>query len=124
MGANMAVSSVGQLPAKLFDALAAGRPIVATNVNDAREVVADAGLIVPPSSPGELARAIRRFADDRDFARVCGERGRARAVACFSHAEGTTRLKAAIAQMSERSGEDGLIGERARAASGDEGAPR
>lgn len=46
----------------LIEAMAAGIPIVASDVPACREVLADghAGLLVPPSDPGALARALCR----------------------------------------------------------------
>ncbi len=42
----------------LGEAMAAGLPVIATEVGDARRVVGDAGVIVPPRDPAALARAI------------------------------------------------------------------
>jgi glycosyltransferase involved in cell wall biosynthesis len=50
----------------LIEAMAAGIPVVATNVPGIRDVVRDGqtGLLVPPFSSAELARAIGRVLDD------------------------------------------------------------
>jgi glycosyltransferase involved in cell wall biosynthesis len=50
----------------LIEAMAAGVPVVATDVPGIRDVVRHelTGLLVPVSSPTELARAIRRIAED------------------------------------------------------------
>jgi glycosyltransferase involved in cell wall biosynthesis len=50
----------------LIEAMAAGVPVVATNVPGIRDVVIDneTGLLVPPRSPAEIARAIRKIIDD------------------------------------------------------------
>ena len=50
-------------PLKLFDYMAAGVPIVATDLPTIREVLADGdtGLLVPPEDPAALAAAIRRL---------------------------------------------------------------
>ncbi len=47
----------------LIEAMAAGVPVVATNVEGIRDVVRadETGLLVPPAAPGELAEAIRRL---------------------------------------------------------------
>jgi glycosyltransferase involved in cell wall biosynthesis len=49
-------------PLKLFDYMAAGVPIVASDLPSIREVVTDgdSALLVPPDDPGALASAIRR----------------------------------------------------------------
>jgi glycosyltransferase involved in cell wall biosynthesis len=52
----------------IADYLAAGRPVIATDVANMAELVADAGLVVPARQPGELANALDRFtfgADER-----------------------------------------------------------
>jgi glycosyltransferase involved in cell wall biosynthesis len=57
-------------PIKLFEALAAGRPIVATDLPSSREVLEDGrqALLVAPGDPLALAGAIRRLIEDRDLA--------------------------------------------------------
>jgi glycosyltransferase involved in cell wall biosynthesis len=46
--------------------MSAGVPVIATNVPGIRDVVRDrvTGLLVPVGRPDEIARAIRRIADD------------------------------------------------------------
>jgi len=75
--------SRGQLPAKLFDAMAMARPVVATAVNDVREVLGEGGLVVPPADPDALADAIGRLAD-ATLRRRLGRNGRARLVERYS----------------------------------------
>jgi glycosyltransferase involved in cell wall biosynthesis len=50
----------------LIEAMAAGVPVVATNVAGIRDVICDqkTGLLVPVGSPQLLAEAIRRVLDD------------------------------------------------------------
>jgi glycosyltransferase involved in cell wall biosynthesis/GT2 family glycosyltransferase len=66
------------LPLALLEAMAVGRPIVATDVPGTRELVTDGqtGLLVRPDDPDQLANAIRRLLDDPDLARRLGEAGR------------------------------------------------
>jgi glycosyltransferase involved in cell wall biosynthesis len=47
-------------------AFGAGVPVIATRTGGLEDVVDDgvSGLLVPPESPGDLARAIERFADE------------------------------------------------------------
>ena len=53
-------ASLGQLPAKLMDAIAMGRAVVATDVGDAHRWLSDgAGICVPPGDVDALARALR-----------------------------------------------------------------
>ena len=68
------------LPMVLLEAMAAGRPVVATPVGGTPELVVDGetGLLVPPRDPGALAAALRRILDDRELAARLGEAGRRR----------------------------------------------
>jgi len=52
-------------PLKLFEYMAAGKPIVATNLPSAMEILTDGknALLVPPSDPGALADALHRLLD-------------------------------------------------------------
>ena len=49
-----------------LEAMARGCPVIATTAASIPEVVADAGLLVPPRSPEALAAAIRQLLDDPD----------------------------------------------------------
>lgn len=70
----------------VVEAMAAGRPVVATRVGGVPEVVVDGetGLLVPPEDPGALVAAIRRLLTDPDLAARMGEAGRRRAEVVFS----------------------------------------
>jgi len=61
--------------------MAAGKPVVATDIRGCREEVVDGvtGLLVPVRDPEALARAIVRILSDEDLARRMGEAGRRRA---------------------------------------------
>ena len=67
----------------LVESMAAGVPVVATNIPGYREVVRpDAeGLLVPPGNPLALSTAIRRILLDPKLAKRYSSAGRARAVA-------------------------------------------
>ncbi|HYF93310.1 MAG TPA: glycosyltransferase family 4 protein [Symbiobacteriaceae bacterium] len=81
----------------VVEAMAAGRPVVATRVGGVPEVVVDGvtGLLVPPEDPGALAGAVRRLLSDPDLAARMGEAGRRRAREVFS-ASRTAELTAAL----------------------------
>jgi phosphatidylinositol alpha-mannosyltransferase len=65
----------------LVEAMAAGLPVVASDIPGYDEVVADGidGLLVPPRAPVSLAEAIGRVLDDGALAARVGEAARARA---------------------------------------------
>jgi len=73
-------------PVKLFEYMAAGLPVVATDVEPWNAIIAQhrCGLCVPPGDPRALAAGIMRVLDDPGEARAMGERGRAAAVANYS----------------------------------------
>jgi starch synthase len=60
--------------------MAGGAPIVASAVGGIPEVLQDgvSGLLVAPSDPPALARALQRILDDHELARALGEAARAR----------------------------------------------
>lgn len=88
----------GQIPAKLFDAMAMARPVVASAINDIPEIASDAGLVVKPGDVGELASAIRRLAADADLRQRLGQNARAKFLARFTHDSGRQVLRAAVGQ--------------------------
>jgi glycosyltransferase involved in cell wall biosynthesis len=68
-------------PVALIEAMAAGRPVVATAVGGVPDVVQHehAGLLVPPSDPRAMAAALLRLARSPDERRRMGAAGRAAA---------------------------------------------
>jgi glycosyltransferase involved in cell wall biosynthesis len=82
------------LPMVLLEAMAAGRPVVATPVGGTPELVVDGetGLLVPPRDPEALAAALRRVLDDRELADRLGEAGRRRVSERFSLEAMTRRV--------------------------------
>lgn len=65
-------------PVKLFEYLAAGMPVVATDVPLWRDLLEThgCGVCVPPDSPRRLAEAMTSLLDDDGRARAMGERAR------------------------------------------------
>lgn len=70
--------TLGQVPAKLFDAMALARPIVSTAVSMIPEILGDCGVVVPPNDPAALRVAIRGLLDDPGRAAALGRRARER----------------------------------------------
>ncbi len=61
-------------PLALFEAMAAGRPVVSTSVDGCREVLEDgvSGLLVPPGDAAALAAALDRAVADPDLRAALG----------------------------------------------------
>jgi glycogen(starch) synthase len=68
------------------EAMAHGRPVVATSVGGLRDLVVDSetGLLVPPRDPAALRVALERLLGDEDLRRRLGAAARERAAAEFS----------------------------------------
>jgi glycosyltransferase involved in cell wall biosynthesis len=73
------------LPLSILEAMAAGLPVVATNVGGVPELVVEGetGFLVPPGDPKSLADAIARLLDDPALRRRLGAAGRARVAERF-----------------------------------------
>jgi glycosyltransferase involved in cell wall biosynthesis len=63
----------------VLEAMALGVPVVAANRGSLPEVLGDAGPLVDPDQPSDIAHAIARVLDDDAFAAACAEKGLARA---------------------------------------------
>lgn len=74
------LSEAEALPMSILEAMALGRPVVATDVGGTGEAVSDGetGLLVPCGDVGAAAAALSRLAADPERAGQMGERGRAR----------------------------------------------
>jgi glycosyltransferase involved in cell wall biosynthesis len=80
------MSSVTEgLGTSLLDAMACGKPVVATNVGGIPEVVVDGetGLLVPPRDPTAMATALVRLLADRGLREQMGAAGLTRVRARF-----------------------------------------
>ncbi|MGE4482676.1 glycosyltransferase family 4 protein [Acidocella sp.] len=74
------------LPKAVLEAMAAGRPVVATDIPGCREAVLDqeTGLLVPPRSPADLAGALARLIDEPALRARFGAAARRRVEQNFS----------------------------------------
>lgn len=69
-----------QMPCKVFEAMAMGKPIVASAVSDLPEVLEGCGHLVAPEQPVTITQALAAIFDDSEKARAMGERARARCI--------------------------------------------
>ena len=90
--------TVGQVPAKIFDAMALARPIVSTAVSMIPEILTGCGVLVPPGDSIALSTALRRLLDDPLGAAELGRRARARCQEHYSF----TAARAALFPLVER----------------------
>jgi glycosyltransferase involved in cell wall biosynthesis len=92
------------LPLSVLEAMAAGRPVVATAVGGTDEAVVhgETGLLVPAAAPAALAEAIRHLLGDPVRAARLGQAGRARASREFSLARMIREVAGVYDELLER----------------------
>lgn len=81
------------LPISVLEAMAAGLPVVATDVGGLGEMVEEggSGFLVPPGDPPALAARLSAFIDDSELRASFGSRGRTLATERFSLEENRRR---------------------------------
>ncbi|WP_143823909.1 glycosyltransferase family 4 protein [Natronorubrum thiooxidans] len=75
----------GQLPAKLFDAMAMGKPIIGTNVSDIPKILEGCGIVVEPDSSDAIAEEITRLHENPALREELGRKARERCVEEYSY---------------------------------------
>lgn len=85
-------ANLGQMPMKLFEAMAMARPVVATAMADIPAVLEGCGVVVPPGAPAALSAAIDKLLDDPSRARELGARARHRIQELYSYGCGAASL--------------------------------
>lgn len=77
------------MPRSILEAMAAGKPVVATNIRGCREEVVhgETGYLVPVRDPDKLAEAIIGILSDRMLSERMGKAGRQRAIEFFDEAQ-------------------------------------
>ena len=69
----------------IVEAMACGVPVIGSASAEIPNVIGDAGLVVPEGDPSALRNAIGHLLDDPALRHVLAQRGRARALACYTH---------------------------------------
>jgi glycosyltransferase involved in cell wall biosynthesis len=85
----------------VLEALAAARPVIASEIGGLPEMVADGveGLLVPPGDVTALGRAIRRLLDDAELAVALGQAGRDKARSVYAPDAHVAALERTYAQV-------------------------
>lgn len=73
---KLSPESIGQMPAKLTDAMFAGIPIVATDISDIAVYLDGCGLVIPDSNPVRIAEALKWIHLHPAEAKAMGARAR------------------------------------------------
>ena len=68
--------SYGQVPAKIFDAMAMAKPIVSTDTGDIPDIIGGCGWVVESQNPRKLAKAIQHVFDHPEDAKIIGLKAR------------------------------------------------
>ncbi len=93
-------SNRGQMPAKVFDAMAMETPVVASAISDLPEVLEGCGVVLPPGDVPALARAVAALIDDPARRRELGEAGRRRCLERYSLRTVGAELRSLIRELS------------------------
>ena len=84
-GQVVVLSSISEgFPYTLIEAMACGRPCVATDVGGVTEALGGTGLVVPPRRPDDMAQACLTLLKDVDLRRRLGSEARARVLDLFT----------------------------------------
>jgi glycosyltransferase involved in cell wall biosynthesis len=83
------------MPNAVMEAMALGRPVVATSVNGVAELMVDGetGIVVPPRDAEALAEAIDRLLDNRELAAKMGSSAKRRIEERFTYARMIDQLE-------------------------------
>ncbi|HDD34384.1 MAG TPA: glycosyltransferase, partial [Thermofilaceae archaeon] len=87
-----------------LEAMATGRPVVASRVGGLSEVVieGETGVLVPPGDPVALAGALRALYEDGELRAQMGRRGRARVLELYDWRVVIRRLEEVYKAAQER----------------------
>lgn len=93
------------MPNVVMEAMAMAKPVVATDVNGARELMQDGntGFIVPPADPNALANAIGSLIDNPEKLSAFGNAGKERVTQHFTMQHMTDTLEAHLRSKLEAS---------------------
>jgi glycosyltransferase involved in cell wall biosynthesis len=93
-------------PVAIIEAMAAGRPVVSTDVGGVAEVVSNgrSGVLVPPRDPAAVAEAVTALLHDPDTAEQYGRRARADVYPKYSAGRLTADLQRLYLELAREKG--------------------
>ena len=94
--------SKAQIPAKIFEAMAMAKPIIATAISDLPEILRDCGIIVEPSDVEGLARNIQYLLENPVICRAMGEKARKKCIESYSYEAMTKILMPVFRRLEKR----------------------
>jgi glycosyltransferase involved in cell wall biosynthesis len=99
--------AVERSPVKIFDYLACGKPVVATDVGETSGFFADSGavMIVPPEDPAALAQGLNSLLENETLRAEMGEKGRAFIAGRYSRTQIAETVEKIAMRVAARSGE-------------------
>jgi glycosyltransferase involved in cell wall biosynthesis len=89
----------GQLPAKLFDAMAMEKPVIASAVSDIPEILDGCGITITPDNMQEFEKAVKKIRDNKENAFQMGKKGRIKCIQKYSQKVVSERLKKYVNQI-------------------------
>ena len=92
-------------PRTIIEAMAVGKPVIATPLGGSKELVTpETGILVPPEDASAIADAIATLAADQERLTAMGKAARDRAVQIFSSEKNTALTEAVYAELLTASG--------------------
>jgi glycosyltransferase involved in cell wall biosynthesis len=92
LGVYVLCSWLENCPMSLLEAMAAGRPALATRVGGVPEIAGDAVPLVPPGDPAAISREVLALLSSPERAEDAGRRGRERVLARFTAERNATEM--------------------------------
>jgi glycosyltransferase involved in cell wall biosynthesis len=96
----------GCAPLKILESMAAGVPVIASDLPAVRELMTDRveGMLIPPDRPAALARAMRILYQYPEMRRTLGDNGRARVASALTWDHSIAKLRDVYAPPSRLAG--------------------
>ncbi len=93
-------------PVTLFEAMAAGKPVIATRVGGIPDIIEDGenGILVPPEDSNAMANAILRLANDDDLRDKLGKNARKKFAESYSSEAILSKIEALYDELLEKKG--------------------